>query len=161
MNKKKKKKKTLVFQPLTWKRCFSYAGTKYCESVSCSVVSDSVGPRSPPGSSVHGILHARILECVAVLFSRGSSWPRDRTQVSHTANRSLLNHQRSPCWNQSLSIIYFLRMVYISLQLLNTFFREEEDPIYRDLEIRRLLELVFIFNNEVWYSCLRFFKTYK
>ena len=42
---------------------------------------------SPPGSSVHGILQARILECVAISFSRGSSWPRDRTQVSHTAGR--------------------------------------------------------------------------
>ena len=31
----------------------------------------------PPGSSVHGILQARILECVAISFSRGSSWPGD------------------------------------------------------------------------------------
>ena len=31
----------------------------------------------PPGPSVHGILHARILEWVAILFSRGSSLPRD------------------------------------------------------------------------------------
>ena len=42
---------------------------------------------SPPGSSVHGILQARILEWVAISFSRGSSQPRDRTQVSHTAGR--------------------------------------------------------------------------
>ena len=35
---------------------------------------------------VHGILQARILEWVAFLFSRGSSQPRDRTQVSHTAD---------------------------------------------------------------------------
>ena len=33
---------------------------------------------SPPGSSVHGILQARILEWVVISFSRGSSWPRDR-----------------------------------------------------------------------------------
>ena len=32
---------------------------------------------SPPGSSVHGILQARILEWVAKPFSRGSSQPRD------------------------------------------------------------------------------------
>ena len=37
---------------------------------------------SPPGSSVHGISQARILEWVAVAFSRGSSRPRDRTHVS-------------------------------------------------------------------------------
>ena len=34
---------------------------------------------SPPGSSIHGILQARTLEWVAVSFSRGSSWPRNRT----------------------------------------------------------------------------------
>ena len=37
---------------------------------------------SPPGNSVHGISQARILEWVAISFSRVSSWPRDRTQVS-------------------------------------------------------------------------------
>ena len=42
---------------------------------------------SPPGSSVHGILQVRILEWVATSFSRGSSRPRDRTQVSCIAGR--------------------------------------------------------------------------
>ena len=42
---------------------------------------------SPPGSSVHGILQARILEWVAISFSRGYSQPRDRTQVSRIAGR--------------------------------------------------------------------------
>ena len=42
---------------------------------------------SPPGSSIHGILQARILEWVAISFSRGSSRPRDRTQVSRIAGR--------------------------------------------------------------------------
>ena len=46
---------------------------------------------SPPGSSVHGILQARILEWVAISFSRESSWPRDRTQVSWTASRFFTN----------------------------------------------------------------------
>ena len=49
-----------------------------CDPVDCS----------PPGSSVHGILWARILEWVAILFSRGSSWSRDWTQVSRIAGRS-------------------------------------------------------------------------
>ena len=40
---------------------------------------------SPPGSSVHGILQARILEWVAIPFSRGSSRPSDRTWVSGIA----------------------------------------------------------------------------
>ena len=42
---------------------------------------------SRPGSSVHGILQARILEWVAMPSSRGSSQPRDGTRVSHTAGR--------------------------------------------------------------------------
>ena len=38
---------------------------------------------SPPGSSVHGILQAKIVEWVAIAFSRGSSWPRDQIQLSY------------------------------------------------------------------------------
>ena len=48
-----------------------------CHPVDCSL----------PGSSVHGILQARILEWVATSFFRGSSWPRDQTQVSRIAGR--------------------------------------------------------------------------
>ena len=39
----------------------------------------------PMNYTVHGIFQARILEWVAIPFSRGSSQPRDRTQVSHIA----------------------------------------------------------------------------
>ena len=42
---------------------------------------------SLPGSSIHGIFQARILEWVAISFCKGSSWPRDRTQVSRIAGR--------------------------------------------------------------------------
>ena len=42
---------------------------------------------SPPGSSVHGILQARILEWIAICFSRGSYWLRDWTQVSCIAGK--------------------------------------------------------------------------
>ena len=38
--------------------------------------------RSPPGSSVHGISHERMLGCVAISSSRGSSQPRDQTCIS-------------------------------------------------------------------------------
>ena len=48
---------------------------------SCPTLCDPVDC-SPPGSSVHGILQARILECVAFPFSRGSSRPRDQAHVS-------------------------------------------------------------------------------
>ena len=43
---------------------------------------------APPGSSVHGISQRRILEWVAISFSRGSSWPRDQTLISCLAGRS-------------------------------------------------------------------------
>ena len=58
---------------------------------SCSVLSDSLWPHGllvhPPGSSVHGILQARILEWVAISFSRASSQPRDQTRVSRITGR--------------------------------------------------------------------------
>ena len=48
-----------------------------CDPMDCSL----------SGSSVHGIFQARVLEWVAISFSRGSSQPRDRTWVSHIAGR--------------------------------------------------------------------------
>ena len=45
----------------------------HCDPMDCS----------PPGSSVHGILQARILEWVAIPFSRVSSQPRDQTCGSY------------------------------------------------------------------------------
>jgi len=53
---------------------------------SCLTLWDPVA-YSPPGSSVHGILQVRILEWVAIPFSRESSQPRDQTRVSCTAGR--------------------------------------------------------------------------
>ena len=59
------------------------------ESVGLAVVSDSLDPVdcSRPGSSVHGILQARILEWIAIPFSRRSSWPRNQTWVSCISGR--------------------------------------------------------------------------
>ena len=51
---------------------------------SCLTLCDPMN-YSPPGSSVHGILQVRILERVDIPFSRGSSQPRDGTQVSRIA----------------------------------------------------------------------------
>ena len=57
-----------------------------CDPMDCSL----------PGSSVRGILQARILEWVAISFSRRSSQPRDQTQVSHITGRCYrLSHQGS------------------------------------------------------------------
>ena len=48
-----------------------------CDPMDCSL----------PGSFIHGIFQARVLEWVAISFSRGSSWPRDWTQVSLIESR--------------------------------------------------------------------------
>ena len=61
------------------KKFFSFG---YCESESRSVVSTRWGPMDYTVHGIHGILQARILEWVAFPFSRGSSQPRDGTQVS-------------------------------------------------------------------------------
>ena len=66
-----------------------------CHPVDCAL----------PGSSVHGILQARILEWVAISFSRGSSRPRDRTQFSHIEGRRF-NLPGSPSLQ---AILYHLR----------------------------------------------------
>ena len=50
----------------------AYSCLTLCDSMDCSL----------PGSSMYGSLQARVLELVAISFSRGSSRPRDRTQVS-------------------------------------------------------------------------------
>ena len=52
----------------------------------CSTLCDPTDC-SPPGSPVHGLLQARMLEWVAISFFKGYSWPRDRTHVSCTSGR--------------------------------------------------------------------------
>ena len=65
---------------------------KVCQS--CRTLCDPMDC-SPPGSSVHGILQARMLEWVAILLSRGSYRPRDRTWFSCISGRFFyrLSHQ--------------------------------------------------------------------
>ena len=61
--------------------------SKMWSEVLCLTLCDTIGIASPPGSSVRGIRQARILEWVAISFSRGSSPFRDGTWVFHTAGR--------------------------------------------------------------------------
>ena len=71
------------------------------------VFSDSATPRdySPPGSSIQGIVQARMLEWVTISFFRESSHPRDQTHVSWTGRRvftlrhwgTLVNANQSRC----------------------------------------------------------------
>ena len=89
-----------IFQTQRWNPCFphwkadsfplSHRGNPLKVKVSvaqlCPTLCNPVDC-SPPGSSVHGILQARILEWVAISFSRGSSQPKNRTQVSCIGGR--------------------------------------------------------------------------
>ena len=69
----------------------SYQHSFHVSSVAKSCLCDPVDC-SPPGSSVHGISQARALEQVAISFSRGSSWLRNRTHMFCIGRRVLY------CW---------------------------------------------------------------
>ena len=77
----------------------------------CPTLSDPMNS-SPPGSSVHRILQARILGWVAIPFSEGSSRPRDQTQVSHVADR---------CFTTWATIIHLPKMQSCAYILLNKY----------------------------------------
>ena len=68
---------------------------------------------SPPGSSVHGIFQGRIPEWVAIFYSRGSSWPRDRNCVFCISciGRWILHHCAT--WEA--------QYIYINIVLSNNF----------------------------------------
>ena len=78
-----------------------------------SVMSDSCDPMdcSLPGFSVHGIFQARVLEWVAISFSRRSSLPRDWTRVSYIVGRCFT------VWatREFIPISFFLCWLFINL----------------------------------------------
>ena len=81
-----------------WKRKL-HRCVQFCDPMDCSL----------PGSSVHGILQARVLEWAAISFPRGSSQPRDWTWVSRIAGR---------CFNlwatRETTVIYQIMQNYFS-----------------------------------------------
>ena len=98
--------------------CFHKAFLQSCSL--CSIVKDSEGEVarlcpalcnptdcSPPGSSIYGILQARILEWVGISFSWGSSRPRDWSQVSRIAVTLYpLSHQGITVERYSLQMLF-------------------------------------------------------
>ena len=77
-----------------------YSAWEHAQSLQlCPTLCDPVDC-SPPGSSVRGILQARILEWAAVPSSKGSSWPEDRTCISYTAGGFFT------CWSTGEAHIY-------------------------------------------------------
>ena len=80
----------VIGQLHVWSVCvacsyFSWSGSDGLVSKSCPTLCEPTGC-SPPGSSVHGFLQARILEWVDLSSSKGSSWPRDGTPISCRAD---------------------------------------------------------------------------
>ena len=86
---------------------------------------------SSPGSSIHGIFQARILEWVVISFSRKPSWPRDGTWVSHVAGRLSLPSEPpgysylivfSIYNNAKLQIKYKIEPVIIYIYYINIYY---------------------------------------
>ena len=84
----------------------------FCYPMDCSL----------PGSSVHRLLQSRNLKWVAIPFSRGSSWPRDQTQVFWIAGRSFTfwsiwcfrpSYVKVPCKLVAITIV--IGMLLLSL----------------------------------------------
>ena len=67
---------------------------------------------SPPGSSIHGILQARILEWVTIPFSRASSGSRDWTQVDHITGRPFT------IW-ATWEIPYYIYLLYFNCSVMS------------------------------------------
>ena len=74
--------------------------------LSCPTLEDAMD-HIPPGSSVNGILQARLLEWVAMPFSRGSSQLRDQTHISSTGKGAgslpLAPHGKLVYWPQCIN----------------------------------------------------------
>ena len=114
------KKNTILDLKIFWLIVYMWNLSFYlcvCASLrtqSCPTFCNSLKYCSLPGSSVHGILQARILEWVAISFSRRSFWPEDWThvsciscigrwvlyQLSHLGSPGRVKNVNWPFWNR-------------------------------------------------------------
>ena len=87
----------------------------YClVTKSCPTVCDPMDC-SPPGSSLHGISQARIVEWIAIPFSRGSLQPRDQTQFFRTAGGSFTSWVKRE--GSSCIQLYLICLIIMSIDL--------------------------------------------
>ena len=99
---------------------------------------------SLPGSSVHGIFQAIVLEWIAISFSRGYSQTRDWTQVSHIVDRHFTVWATREV-QKSFSIYFsFLVPSFLSLYLLPTLFPPPIPSIYCTVELQCCVSFSFI-----------------
>ena len=103
---------------------------------------------SPPGSSVHGISQARILEWVAISYSRGSSWPRDQTHISYI---SCIGRWILYCWAIKEAPID------ISYILPNVIYNRGKKNIFKNIYLTSFFMFIFVhvknsFKYQMWAS---------
>ena len=108
---------------------------------SCPTLGDPMNC-SPPGSSLRGILQARVLEWVAISFSRRSSQPRDRTQVSRIAGRRFI------IWATVIDILTYFFQVYSPLLI----------PSFSDISFCLFILIDGINTLATWYEELTHWK---
>ena len=73
----------------------AHSGLTFCDPVDCS----------PPGSSIYGIFQVRILEWLVISFFRGSSWPRDWSNISCIGIRTLYHSVIRKAWIESRCLV--------------------------------------------------------
>ena len=91
---------------------------------------------SPPGSSVHGILNARMLEWVAISFSRGSFQPRDGTHVSFmTGGFSTTESLGKPVRMCTCMIYFYATCVYLKISIHTEIYIQFYDCIFSSFSL--------------------------
>ena len=131
----------------------------------CSVLSDTLQPQGLhlPGSSIHGIYQARLLERVAISCSRGSSQPRGRTwdscigrQIFTTAppgqplySRTLckLKEQKGKCFSENLSLptmTHFQIMVLATKMVTMKIIQKAWKRVYKKEKQKKTWNCVYI-----------------
>ena len=125
--------------------------------VSCSVVSQSLRPHGPPsGSSVHGILQARILEWVVISSSRGSSQPRGQTWVSCIRGRFFTIWAHIKPRSQKLVTAYTMRRTLSYSMTAETgrqsiiFFDLSWEDVYWMIQIVAILPYLWMMGKVPW-----------
>ena len=97
----------------------------------------------PMDYTVHGILQARILEWVAVPFSRGSSQPRDRTQVSLIAGGFFTRWATREA--HFMICKYFLSVCGLSFHSLNSVFQRAEVSNFDEIQFSYSFLMYWVF----------------
>ena len=116
-------------------------------------MSDSCYPTdcSMPRSSVHGILQARILECVAISFTRGSSRPRNQTPVSCIVGRFFTDWATSEAHGKVLHVFFSMKAQPVATSLISSSTTKMYDSYFQFLVEN------FVLNWVIW--TLRFYSS--